>query len=150
MLSEFHVLKTFQLRRPSTVYMLSLLMCTHISLVSWSSYCNKQRRGTSQHAIRIPTFYRLVKNWNVFIDLELIIFQVQLGCYGYGSHCKVLCYANMNVPLFWVSAYQISIFHNVMNSLSFSDKSLSECIPVQTDSLEWTSYDVKNHATTRR
>ena len=80
-------------------------------------YCSKQGRGTSQHAI-IATYHRSVKQWKVFIDLESIVFfPVQLGCYGYGSHCKVFCYAckvfchaNMNVTLFRVSANQISVF----------------------------------------
>ena len=58
----------------------------------------------------IATYYRLVKKRNVFNDLELMIFHVQLVCYGYESHFKVICYANMNITLFRVSAYQISVF----------------------------------------
>ena len=98
----------------TSVYMLSLLMCTRHACHRCRDldYCRKQRlgpAGTSQHAI-IVTYHRSVKKWNVFIDLELIIFPVQLGCYGYGSHCKVFCYWNMNVTLFRVSANQISVF----------------------------------------
>ena len=52
----------------------------------------------------------MLLKWNDLIDLELIVFPVQLGCYGYGSHCKKQCYANMNVTLFWVSANQIAVF----------------------------------------
>ena len=36
-------------------------------------YCSKQGRGTSQHAI-IATYHRSVKQWEVFIDLESIVF----------------------------------------------------------------------------
>ena len=50
-------------------------------------YCSEQRRGpagSSQYAI-IATYHRSVKQWKVFIDLESIVFPVQLGCYGYSS-----------------------------------------------------------------
>ena len=62
------------------------------------------KSGTLYSGARYGPFGPLV------IDLELIIFPVQLGCYGYGSHCKVLCDANMSVTLFRVSADQISVF----------------------------------------
>ena len=39
-LSKFHVSKAFQLRQPSTVYILPLLMCTRNSLVPRSWYCS--------------------------------------------------------------------------------------------------------------
>ena len=45
-----------------------------------------------------------------FINLELIIFPVQLGSHGYGSQCIMFSYANMNVTLFRISDYQISVF----------------------------------------
>ena len=61
---------------PSTVSMLSLLMCTrhasHVTrVVTWITAVNG--RGTSQHAI-IATYHRSVKQWKVFIDLESIVF----------------------------------------------------------------------------
>ena len=90
-LRKFHVLKVFNLRRVQacTVYMLSLLICTHHACRD-GDYCSKQRLGTL-HAI-IATYHGSVKKWNVFIYSESI-FPVQLGCYGYGSHCKsvLLC-----------------------------------------------------------
>ena len=48
-LSKFHVSKAFQLRRPSTVYILSLLMCKRISLVPWSWYCSAVNRDAVRH-----------------------------------------------------------------------------------------------------
>ena len=48
-LSKFHVSKAFQLRRPSTVYTLPLLMCTRISLVPWSWYCSAVNRDAERH-----------------------------------------------------------------------------------------------------
>ena len=93
-LRKFHVLKVFNLRRVQacTVYMLSLLICTHHACHTCrdGDYCSKQRLGTS-YAI-IATYHGSVKKWNVFIYSESI-FPVQLGCYGYGSHCKsvLLC-----------------------------------------------------------
>ena len=57
--------------------MLSLLMCTRPRVACHTcrdlDYCSKQGRGTSQHAI-IATYHRSVKQWNVFIDLESIVF----------------------------------------------------------------------------
>ena len=57
-LRKFHVLKVFNLRRVQacTVYMLSLLICTHHACHTCRDrdYCSKQRLGTS-HAI-IATF----------------------------------------------------------------------------------------------
>ena len=114
--------KSSNFAAPRTVYMLSLLMCTRHACHTCRDldYCSKQRRrpaGTSQHAI-IATYHRSVKKWNVFIDLELIIFPVQLGCYGYRSHCKVFCYWNMNVTLFsGISQSNFCIFHNTTESV---------------------------------
>ena len=105
---KFHVLKVFELRR--ALFTGCHCWCAHAYQTCRDlDYCSKQRRGTSQHAI-ISSYYRLIKKWDIFIDFELIIFPSKLGCYGYGSHCKVLCYANMNVTLFRVSANQISVF----------------------------------------
>ena len=63
-LSKFHVSKAFQLRRPSTVYILAIVdVHTHFTrAVIVILQCSKQRRSrsTSQHAI-IATFYRSVK-----------------------------------------------------------------------------------------
>ena len=89
-LHEFHVLKAFKL--PNCLHVVIIDVHTRMSPVSWS--CSKQRPGTPQHAI-ICMATSLSQKVECFIDLELIIFLVQLGCYGYGSHCKVLCYANM-------------------------------------------------------
>ena len=94
-LRKFHVLKVFNLRRVQacTVYMLSLLICTHHACHTCRDrdYCSKQRLGTS-HAI-IATYHGSVKKWNVFIYSESI-FPVQLGCYGYGpvslQKCSVM------------------------------------------------------------
>ena len=77
-LRKFHVLKVFNLRRVQacTVYMLSLLICTHHACHTCrdGDYCSKQRLGTS-HAI-IATYHGSVKKWNVFIYSESI-FPVQ-------------------------------------------------------------------------
>ena len=106
---------------PSTISMLSLLMCTCHACHTCRDldYCSKQGRvrGTSQRAI-IATYHRSVKTVEGFYWFGInSFFPVQLGCYGYGSHCKVFCYAckvfchaNMNVTLFRVSANQISVF----------------------------------------
>ena len=93
-------------------------------------YCSKQGRGTSQHAI-IATYHRSVKQWKVFIDLQSIVFPVQLGCYGYGSHLVAVpalrvkmtfmriqndIHVEMALILTHLSANQISVFSITQHS----------------------------------
>ena len=107
------------LHRPSTVYMLPLLMCTRISLVPLSWYCSAVNWNAVRHnnAI-IATYHRSVKKWNVCIALELIIFPVQLGCHRDGSRCKVFCLCNNECHFVsGISQSNFCIFHNTTESV---------------------------------
>ena len=65
-LSKFHVSKAFQLRRPSTVYTLPLLMCTRISLVPWSWYCSAVNRDAVRHNMLLLLHIIALSNSGMF------------------------------------------------------------------------------------
>ena len=123
-LRKFHVLKVFNLRRVQacTVYMLSLLICTHHACHTCRDrdYCSKQRLGTS-HAI-IATYHGSVKKWNVLF-IRNQYFRFNSAAMDTGLTAKVFCYANMIVTLFRVSANQISVYF----SYSFPTAGIFSC-----------------------
>ena len=114
--------------------MLSLLMCTrhasHVTrVVTWITAVN--RDAVRHNMPIIATYHRSVKQWKVFIDLESIVFRVQLGCYGYGSHLVVVpalrvkmtvmriqndIHVEMALILTHLSANQISVFSITQHS----------------------------------
>ena len=117
---------------PSTVSMLSLLMCTRHAchMCRDLDYCSKQGRGTSQRAI-IATYHRSVKQWKVFIDLESIVFsgstrllwirvslQSVLLCIQSVLLCKHECHYVSGI-----SQSNFNIFHNKTESVIIMSKS---------------------------
>ena len=87
--------------------------------------CSKQRRGSSQHTI-IATYYRSVKKWNVFIDLELIIFPVQLRLpwRRVSLQSALLCKHECHF-VSGISQSNFCIFHNTTESVIMS--ALTQC-----------------------
>ena len=99
--------------------MLSLLMCTHrhvtrvVNLITAVNICDMP-----QHAI-IAT-YRSVKKWNVFIDLELIIFSgsTQLLWIQVSLQSALLCKHECHF-VSGISQSNFSIFHNTTESVIY-------------------------------
>ena len=124
-LRKFHVLKVFNLRRVQacTVYMLSLLICTHHTYVTHVVIViTAVNRDSVLHMLLLLHIMARSKS-GMFLFIRNQFFRFNSAAMDTGLTAKVFCYANMIVTLFRVSANQISVYF----SYSFPTAGIFSC-----------------------